>query len=299
MNHVLLFLYILLITGGTGGVVALALLHSRLRTPITASFLVANAGLLAALLLALVSFYVDTVIVDGSAASLSRTGDVRTVLGFIFGVGIYAGLTGALTRLPGAPRGVVVGLGAVVVVAMAVQGGLILAGRLALAGRSAPLYLLLVSASLLGFGTLMIRHGRSAPSPTMAWLITRLGWFTAAYALVSTLVYALIPFELRLDFLYYLGWSILSISSFVRYMTRPTTLDESEELSRAFVANFGITAREEEIVRLVGQGLSNQEIADRLGISFGTVRTHVYNIFQKTGAGSRVDLLRLVRGYRE
>jgi DNA-binding CsgD family transcriptional regulator len=133
----------------------------------------------------------------------------------------------------------------------------------------------------------------------MAWLITRLGWFTAGYAIISTVTYVLIPFDLRLDFLYYLGWSVLAISSFVRYMTRPTTVDESEQLSRAFVGTFGITTREEEVVRLVGQGLTNQEIADRLGISFGTVRTHVHNIFQKTGAGSRVDLLRLVRGYRE
>ena len=40
-------------------------------------------------------------------------------------------------------------------------------------------------------------------------------------------------------------------------------------------------------------------IADRLGVSFATVRTHVYNVFQKTGAGSRVDLLRLASGFRE
>lgn len=279
--------------------VALALLHSRLRTPITASFLVANGGLMAALFLALISSYVDMVVVDGSAALLSGTGAVRTVMGFVFGTAIYGGLTSALMRLPGIPRGVVVGLGVVVIIAMAVQGGVILAGRMGIASRLAPVYLLLVSVSLVGFGTLMIRHGSSAVSPTMAWLITRLGWFTVGYAIISTVAYILIPFDLRLDFLYYLGWSVLAISSFVRYMTRPTTVDESEQLSRAFVGAFGITTREEEIVRLVGQGLTNQEIADRLGISFGTVRTHIHNIFQKTGAGSRVDLLRLVRGYRE
>lgn len=66
-----------------------------------------------------------------------------------------------------------------------------------------------------------------------------------------------------------------------------------------FVSTYGITPREIELIRLVGRGMSNREIADAMGISFTTVRTHVYNVFQKTGAGSRVDLLRLVAGYRE
>jgi DNA-binding CsgD family transcriptional regulator len=105
--------------------------------------------------------------------------------------------------------------------------------------------------------------------------------------------------DISFDFLYYVAWCALSIAAFVRYITRPASVEEGGELSRAFVTAFVVTPREEEIVQLIGEGLSNQEIADRLGISFATVRTHVYNVFQKTGAGGRVDLLRLVRGYRE
>lgn len=49
----------------------------------------------------------------------------------------------------------------------------------------------------------------------------------------------------------------------------------------------GLTAREAEIARLLRAGLTNQEIADRLVISTGTVRTHLENMFDKLGVHTR------------
>lgn len=49
----------------------------------------------------------------------------------------------------------------------------------------------------------------------------------------------------------------------------------------------GLSDREAEIVHLLRGGLTNQEIADRLVISTGTVRTHLENIFGKLGVHSR------------
>ncbi|KAB2334554.1 response regulator transcription factor [Cytobacillus depressus] len=42
-----------------------------------------------------------------------------------------------------------------------------------------------------------------------------------------------------------------------------------------------LTSRELEVLRLLGQGLNNKEIADRLFITEGTVKNHVSNIIQK------------------
>jgi DNA-binding CsgD family transcriptional regulator/tetratricopeptide (TPR) repeat protein len=51
-----------------------------------------------------------------------------------------------------------------------------------------------------------------------------------------------------------------------------------------------LTATELTVVRLVAEGLSNPEIAERMFISRGTVHTHVSHILSKLGLGSRVGL---------
>jgi predicted ATPase/DNA-binding CsgD family transcriptional regulator len=50
-----------------------------------------------------------------------------------------------------------------------------------------------------------------------------------------------------------------------------------------------LTEREQEILRLLAQGLTNQEIADRLTIAVGTVKTHNHNIYGKLGVDNRLQ----------
>ncbi len=52
-----------------------------------------------------------------------------------------------------------------------------------------------------------------------------------------------------------------------------------------------LSAREMEIIELVANGLTNQEIAQKLTISKRTVDNHVSNMFTKTGSKNRVALL--------
>jgi DNA-binding NarL/FixJ family response regulator len=52
-----------------------------------------------------------------------------------------------------------------------------------------------------------------------------------------------------------------------------------------------ITEREREVLTLVGQGLSNTEIAERLVISVATAKTHVARLFTKLDARDRVHLV--------
>lgn len=63
-------------------------------------------------------------------------------------------------------------------------------------------------------------------------------------------------------------------------LARPSDLPPTEE---------PLTERELEVLRLVAQGLSNQQIADKLVVSEATVRTHVSNILSKLHLASRTQ----------
>lgn len=52
-----------------------------------------------------------------------------------------------------------------------------------------------------------------------------------------------------------------------------------------------LTAREEQVVALVADGLSNREIADELNLSEHTVKKYLFRIFDKLGISSRVELV--------
>lgn len=57
---------------------------------------------------------------------------------------------------------------------------------------------------------------------------------------------------------------------------------------------YALTPTEKAVCDLVGQGLSNREIADARGVSPETIKTHVANVLAKTGRANRFELLRLL-----
>jgi DNA-binding CsgD family transcriptional regulator/PAS domain-containing protein len=59
----------------------------------------------------------------------------------------------------------------------------------------------------------------------------------------------------------------------------------------AFAVSYHLTRREEEVLRLLHEGLRTVDIARRLGISRHTVRDHLKNLYRKTGSSSRSELL--------
>jgi two-component system, NarL family, response regulator LiaR len=59
------------------------------------------------------------------------------------------------------------------------------------------------------------------------------------------------------------------------------------------IAGEQLTERERDVLKCLADGLNNNEIADKLFISLGTVKFHVSNIFHKLGVDSRVEAVKL------
>jgi DNA-binding NarL/FixJ family response regulator len=54
-----------------------------------------------------------------------------------------------------------------------------------------------------------------------------------------------------------------------------------------------LSSRELDVVNLVADGLSNKEVARRLGLTEGTVKLHLHSIYEKTGVHNRTTLAAL------
>jgi DNA-binding CsgD family transcriptional regulator len=85
-----------------------------------------------------------------------------------------------------------------------------------------------------------------------------------------------------------LGTGPVICVAFRRRMAAPLTNDELR-------TKYGLTTRECEVARLVGQGLSNREMAQRLSVSFFTARNHVERVLAKLGVGNRARVGTLLR----
>ncbi|MGE5547483.1 MAG: response regulator transcription factor [Solirubrobacterales bacterium] len=55
-----------------------------------------------------------------------------------------------------------------------------------------------------------------------------------------------------------------------------------------------LTAREREVLRLLGEGLANKAIANRLAVSDVTVKSHLSKVFRKLGVSNRLQAIRVV-----
>ena len=65
--------------------------------------------------------------------------------------------------------------------------------------------------------------------------------------------------------------------------------DENESSKQCSGPVQSLSAREMEVLRLIVEGNSNNQIAERLYISYGTVRTHTRNICSKLAAKNRTE----------
>lgn len=70
------------------------------------------------------------------------------------------------------------------------------------------------------------------------------------------------------------------------------------KLNEAELQRLGISKREYEVLELIAQGLSNQEIAEKLFVSLNTVKTHSSNLFMKLEVRRRTEAIRRAKELR-
>lgn len=80
----------------------------------------------------------------------------------------------------------------------------------------------------------------------------------------------------------WVGWRLMGRAD------KPAGAPDGNPAARA---TLGISDREHEVLGLLAAGLSNKEIAGRLGVSPNTVKTHLARLFEKLGARRRTEAI--------
>lgn len=74
-----------------------------------------------------------------------------------------------------------------------------------------------------------------------------------------------------------------------KLVTVPASSSTPFVLNETILDKLGISKREHEVLLLMAEGLSNQEIADKTYVSVNTVKTHVSNVLLKLDAKRRTQ----------
>ncbi|HEV7644906.1 MAG TPA: LuxR C-terminal-related transcriptional regulator [Pyrinomonadaceae bacterium] len=126
----------------------------------------------------------------------------------------------------------------------------------------------------------------------------------ALIALLKYLEYSYFIRELSIDI--YIGIVAVTFVAlgiwvgmrFTRVKTVVVTEGPIFELDPAKLKDLGISPREYEVLRLISEGFSNQEISEKLFISLSTVKTHSANLFLKLDVSRRTQAVQKARELR-
>ncbi len=176
---------------------------------------------------------------------------------------------------------------------------------------------ILSAAAMAAFGSVLYGSAVHPESPQLSPLLRAYGILAIVFAPIGLIEYAVEAAQISwlgtisLDHFFYLAWNVVSMSVSLRLFGTAGAIPVDVEASPDETAGaipvgerasreersgaFGLSGREVEIAALIARGLTNKEIAAELYISSGTVRTHIYNLYRKVGAGNRVELVNILR----
>jgi two-component system response regulator DevR len=89
------------------------------------------------------------------------------------------------------------------------------------------------------------------------------------------------------------GEFLLPAATMSRLLTRQRETIRAQAVQNQLLEE--LTQRERDVLKLMAAGLDNFDIADQLGIGYGTVRSHVRGVLEKLGARSRLQAVAVAR----
>jgi DNA-binding CsgD family transcriptional regulator len=97
--------------------------------------------------------------------------------------------------------------------------------------------------------------------------------------------------KFQIGFLLYITFTLLALHKIYDDLQRLSLVNKKVEPQKQHFKNYGLTEREEEIARLLVQGITYQNISEQLFISLPTVKTHASNIYKKCNVKTRHELV--------
>ncbi|WP_422480953.1 helix-turn-helix domain-containing protein [Pleomorphochaeta sp. DL1XJH-081] len=308
MKHVILLTYSIIFSTGFGALAALLVLSIRLKQPFTKRMAVVQSLFIASLALVAIYYYLMQVL-ELVGPKQEQVENVFGTIGTLLNMGLYIGMWWIL-GIRELRKGHISlyarisCLGSVGIMASALIGSFLPTSFL---HTMTPRTLwqifvyLTVAVTLLLFGLTLVRADMKQQHGAYRLLVHGIGYCSLAFVPLSLLELLLNRstqnslYPLSLEYLFYLGINVIVLVSSIRSLAKdPNNASAFGTINESAWSRFSLTAREREMATLIAQGLSNKEIAGNLGISEATVRTHIYNLFQKVGAQSRIELLNLL-----
>lgn len=300
MKHFIFLTYILIFSTGFAALYALFVLSVRVAGSFSKRMIAVQSLFIANLALVALYYYLGQVLnLIGPSPSLSMG---FSLVAFVLNIALYGGII-ALIGVPELKKGkfpVLAFWGCIVTMSLMTLSLLVhlYAGpqsllRVGVYGS--------VTFTMTSLGLSLIRAKLNHAHASYRLLVQGIGWCSLGFVPLSIAEYLIALsgnktyHPLSLEYLFYLGCNVVIVIAAFKSLERdPSSQGSFGECSEEQGKRYSLTKREREMANLIAQGKANKEIASALGISEATVRTHIYNLFQKVGASSRIELLNML-----